>query len=83
MVPSTSLSPDCDTIQRDINRNDVEAYPVNSVTISGVDDPTLRVIGIACIQAGVVRTNIILLIRDCNAFLLGWHVDATCVASGW
>jgi len=77
MVPSSSLSPDCDTIQYGVNRDDGEGYPVNSIIISGVENPALRVVGIACSQGNILWTNCILLVRDCNAFFLGWDVDTT------
>lgn len=37
-------------VQYGVNRDDVKAYPVNSIIVSGVENPTLRIFGIARIQ---------------------------------
>jgi hypothetical protein len=51
------------------------AHPENGVFVISPQNPALRVERVAGSKRGVVRTNVVGLVCDCNAFVMGWDID--------
>lgn len=54
-----------------------EAHPSKSIVVVQVDDPALRIFGVAVRESGVVRPDGVRLVGDGDALVFGGNEDAT------
>jgi hypothetical protein len=64
-----------------IARGNSEIYPINSIIHVGPQYPTLRVCRVARSQAGIIWTDVVLLICDSDTFVKGWDINTAWRAS--